>query len=244
MNESVEVAPARIRGRVTSIMQSLNIIGIAVGFFICWGSAHLPSSIAWRLPFILQSGWALLYAAGCAWVLPFSPRWLYARGRVVEAERVRRRLEGGGGPETDDWEVGGGGRATWKEVFAKDVRRRTFLALFLQGKVRASPARGALSAHASPSRTAAQQLSGIDALQFYAPTLFYQAGITGETSKFLASGVSGLVDAVAAILVIPFMDRMGRRSFTIAGGIILGALQWCVAPRADRNEMSLTTSCV
>lgn len=78
-----------------------------------------------------------------------------------------------------------------------------------------------------------QQLSGIDALLFYAPTLFLQAGIEGQTAVFLASGVSGLVNIVGTCTATPFMDRMGRKTALISGGVIMGSLQMCVSDRCS-----------
>lgn len=129
----VEIAPARLRGRITSLVQLGVAFGICTGFFVCYATAHLSSSFAWRVPFILQAGWAFLYAIGCLVGLPFSPRWLHMKGRVVEAERTRSKLYGS--PEPADWELTTETKGVrLRDLFAKDVRLRTFLALFLQGR--------------------------------------------------------------------------------------------------------------
>lgn len=80
-----------------------------------------------------------------------------------------------------------------------------------------------------------QQLSGIDALLFYAPTLFRQAGIQGQTSVFLASGVSGIVNIIGTCCATPFMDRMGRKTALISGGILMGSFQACVVIARTRS---------
>lgn len=106
--------------------------GIATGFFVCYGTVKIPSSLSWRLPFIIQTISALGLAVGCLF-LPYSPRWLVSRGRRGEAELVLDRLVG-----TEDTierkellAVPSTGDPSFLAIFRKDVRRRTFLGAFL-----------------------------------------------------------------------------------------------------------------
>lgn len=73
------------------------------------------------------------------------------------------------------------------------------------------------------------QLSGIDGILYYAPVLFAQAGLSASSSKFLASGVSGLLNVAVTIVCTPFMDRMGRRISTMIGGIAMGCIICIIA---------------
>lgn len=139
---SVEISPAKSRGRVTSVVQIGIVLGIAAGYFVTYGSSRMASQLAWRLPFILQAIWSALYAVSCGLALPFSPRWLHMKGRIVEAEAVRAKLHrqkpAGSPSEKADWEILKRGRDRsqkfqWKEIVERDVRKRTFLAIFLQG---------------------------------------------------------------------------------------------------------------
>ncbi|KIK60407.1 hypothetical protein GYMLUDRAFT_606813 [Collybiopsis luxurians FD-317 M1] len=209
----VEISPAASRGRVTSIIQVAVTIGVACGFFCCYGTVHLAGSFAWRTPFLLQASLALVYAIGCPLLLPLSPRWLYMKGRVAKAEEVMQSLHklhtnaNVAAAHTEEWEEVTNNTdensARIRDIFKKDARKRTLLACFLMGM---------------------QQLSGIDGLLYYAPVLFAQAGLSGSTSKFLASGVSGLINIAVTIICTPFMDRMGRRTSTIFGGLIMGCI--------------------
>lgn len=60
-------------------------MGLCVGFFTCYGTVRIPSSLSWRLPLALQSGIALVLTIAAAFFLPQSPRWLAYRGRKEEA---------------------------------------------------------------------------------------------------------------------------------------------------------------
>ncbi|KAJ3837128.1 putative MFS sugar transporter [Lentinula raphanica] len=206
----VEISPAVSRGRVTSIIQIAVTVGIAAGFFCCYGTVHLKSSFAWRVPFLIQASLALLYAIGCPLFLSFSPRWLWMKGRTSEAEEIMQSLHKRNHNDNiihvEEWEIVGadaGERSRVRDIFRKDVRKRTILACFLMGM---------------------NQLSGIDGILYYAPVLFSQAGLSASTSKFLASGVSGLLNVFVTIVCTSFMDRMGRRISTIIGGIIMGCI--------------------
>ena len=68
---------------------------------------------------------------------------------------------------------------------------------------------------------ASQQLSGIDAVLYYSPTLFAQAGLSGQTTALVASGVTGIVLLVTTAIASPFMDRVGRKTLMVTGGAIL-----------------------
>jgi MFS family permease len=58
-----EIAPARQRGVLASVQQLLVTMGIAVGYFTCYGTVRSStSSFSWRFPFALQSFLAFIYA--------------------------------------------------------------------------------------------------------------------------------------------------------------------------------------
>ncbi|KAJ3864547.1 general substrate transporter [Lentinula novae-zelandiae] len=199
----VEISPATSRGRVTSIVQIAVTVGIAAGFFCCYGTVHLDSSFAWRIPFLIQALLALL------------PRWLWMKGKRSKAEEVMQLLRKQGDNDDpahiEEWEVVGDDgeeRSRIRDMFKKDVRKRTLLACFFMGM---------------------NQLSGIDGILYYAPVLFAQAGLSASSSKFLASGVSGLLNVAVTIVCTPFMDRMGRRISTIIGGIAMGCIICIIA---------------
>lgn len=132
-----EISPKESRGRILSIVQLFISCGIAIGFFICYGSVNIHSSLSWRLPFILQTAISVVIAIGCVF-LPFSPRWLMHKGRTEEADRVLDYLDKRMA-EAEKEEI----KAAQEEASTKDfkvqelweqrVRKRTFLTVFMQG---------------------------------------------------------------------------------------------------------------
>lgn len=71
----------------------LNTFGLVVGFFTCYGTRNLASSLEWRLPFALLAAYSFVFAAASLVWLPESPRWLTLRGREAEASKAWDTLE-------------------------------------------------------------------------------------------------------------------------------------------------------
>ncbi|THX96328.1 general substrate transporter [Aureobasidium pullulans] len=229
-----EIAPARQRGVLASVQQLLVTMGIAVGYFICYGTVRSSTtSFSWRFPFSLQSFLAFTYAVLSFIFLPESPRWLKTKGRMDDSHDAWEKLGiADAEREKDDQQkqssilqvqepeslaltpirsrqsIHDTNKTSWLAVFGKDTRKRTLLGCFLMGM---------------------QQLSGIDGVLYYAPLLFQQAGLNSSTSSFLASGVSALLMFLVTIPAFILADKWGRRTSTIVGGILLSSTMFIIA---------------
>lgn len=131
--------------------------------------------------------------------LPYSPRWLLLVGRNEEAFAVMEQFDRSGverekaellarqESETSD--------ATLRETFRDSTTRwRTILAIFLMGmQVRGSTRGTGRAATLADFGHFSQQLSGIDAVLYFAPLIFQQAGLNSRNASFLASGITGIV---------------------------------------------------
>ncbi|OJJ74914.1 hypothetical protein ASPBRDRAFT_52897 [Aspergillus brasiliensis CBS 101740] len=136
----------------------------------------MGSSFSWRTLFIILSCLATTFSvASLLWLTP-SPRWLTLHGRRSEATAV------------------GGYLGKSLDLFSKDVRTHTALAVFLMGL---------------------QQLSDSDGVLHHAPLLFQQAGLASSDASFFASGVSAIVIFAVTILALIWADRWGQRHSTI-----------------------------
>lgn len=147
-----EISPPSQRGTLASLPQLVTTLGVLVGYFMCYGSVGIESSLSWRLPFAVQAVIAFLFTASTMMFLPQSPRWLAARGKFEEAERVWSDLKlPEKERETVEDEVDDNEKADQKvkakdmfAIFAPDAWKRTVLGLFLMGIQQAAGIDGVL----------------------------------------------------------------------------------------------------
>lgn len=142
---------------LTTGPQFATCAALVCGFFTCYGTVNIAGSMSWRLPFVLLTTLAAMYLLTTLFLLPDSPRWLILHGREQEADKVwdrlgvrhadRRDLEDqilddmrGQEPvlvataEPPGQETSARGHhAGIADLVAPNVRRRTFLAIFLMG---------------------------------------------------------------------------------------------------------------
>ncbi|KAI6679484.1 hypothetical protein NL676_033365 [Syzygium grande] len=84
---TAEIAPASVRGMLTSLPEFFIVAGILLGYICNYALAGLPEWFNWRI----MLGIAAIPAIGlglCIFLMPESPRWLVMRGRIEEAKRV------------------------------------------------------------------------------------------------------------------------------------------------------------
>ncbi|KAI1304370.1 general substrate transporter [Xylaria venustula] len=205
-----EIAPRRRRGMLVAMPQALVTLGAAAGYFTCYGTIRIASDWQWRLPFVIQAIIGAVLALACC-LLPKSPRWLIARNRRQAAQDNMRRLDFDYDEIQHDLSMRSEAelpplnqpQLSWQgilDVFDKQHRYRTTLALFILGMV---------------------QLCGIDGVLYYTPTLFAQAGLPADTASFVASGVSGILMFVISIPAFLLADYWGRRTIVSFGGSVL-----------------------
>lgn len=135
---------------LVSIPQFMAAVGICAGYFTCYGSIKIDSSISWRLPFILMAATGIILAVSCLY-LPPSPRWLFVYGRREDAMRSVDRLNISRVEVEKDMSKltarGESKQSTWqaiRSVFQRKYRLRTILGLFVLGMVQLSGIDGVL----------------------------------------------------------------------------------------------------
>jgi DNA-directed RNA polymerase III subunit RPC2 len=227
-----------------------------IGFFTCYGTSRMNSSLGWRTPFIILTCFALVFAVASAlWLVP-SPRWLILRGRHAEVSAAWDVL-GVGHTEREKTEIelqATGVRAqssadspdsvrprdasptrnsdlttthSFFDVFARDVRWRTGLSVFLLGMQQFSGIDGVLYVSSFNRLSVSFAPQPIDYVK-YAPLLFKQAGLASSETSFLASAVSAIVIFVVSIPALIFSDKWGRRQSTIYGGLGLSVTMFLI----------------
>lgn len=208
-----EIAPKEIRGRLISLQQLMITVGLMIAFWVSVGTEKYTNSASWRIPTGIQLGPGLILVTGSLF-LPESPRWLVKKGRKEEALRTLAKLHADG-DETNPYVVEEHNDicqqveleqrvsvTSYTELFKKEVRRRLFLGVLVQ---------------------VFQQFTGINSILYYAPKIFQQAGVEGKTASLIASGVNGVLNMIATLPAILFLDKLGRRGTLMTGAIVMGA---------------------
>lgn len=203
----VEITPPDTRGIWSGLLELYIVSGVMVGYFVVYGSRNLTNSLAWRTPFVVQSVNALVLAFGTIFI-PFSPRWLIQRNRVAEAGKVLTNTRGNSLAREELVEIQRTlaqstehHEGAFQEMFRPRYLRRTFLGIFVMVGL---------------------QMNGIDAVLYFAPIIFQQAGFTTERASFLASGVGGIILTISTIPTQIWLDKWGRRIPLVAGGASMG----------------------
>lgn len=192
-----ETTPARMRGAFVSIIQLAITIGILLSYLT--GAVWTPSG-SWQLMLLVGAIPGVLMLA-ILLIMPESPRWYLSHGRRAEAERAHLRLTGGREeplPTRLDEAV----PANTRDLFSGRNRMVLILATGL---------------------FAFANLSGIDAILYYAPVIFAHVGFGGTLGPILATVGIGTVNVLATIVAMALIDRLGRRPLLIGGLIPMAA---------------------
>jgi sugar porter (SP) family MFS transporter len=203
-----EIAPPRFRGGLVSLNQLAITLGILVSYLVDYS---LASSGDWRLMFGLAAAPAVLLFAGML-TQHESPYWLIERGRDGEARSVLARLRPPGEVDqevTEIREVISQGRAGLRELLSRAVKPALLVGVGM---------------------AVFQQVTGINTVIYYAPSLLHDAGL-GASSALLANVGIGAVNVLMTIVAIRLLDRTGRRPLLIGGtaGMAVGMIAAALA---------------
>jgi sugar porter (SP) family MFS transporter len=188
-----EIVPPRVRGGLVSLNQLAITVGILSSYLIDYG---LSGTGNWRLMF----GLAAIPAAALFTGMLFqqeSPHWLIRQGREDDARQVLRRLRDEGDIDAEISEV--------REISQREGGLRDLIS----PKVRPLLMVGVALA-------VFQQITGINTVIYYAPTLLQGAGF-GNSGALLANVVNGAVNVGMTIVAIWLLDKAGRRPLLLSG---------------------------
>ena len=194
-----EIAPPKLRGSLVSFNQLNIVIGISVAYFSNYFLVNLGED-SWRYMLGVEAIPAFIYFVAL-FTVPRSPRWLIQKLNKVElARKILAKIGGDQYAEITIEEIQRG-------VDKKEPKGR--LADIFQSKYTTIMIIGFGIAFF-------QQITGINAVFYYAPTIFEQAG--GSTdSSFLQAIVVGLTNLVFTIVAILYIDKLGRKPLLLIG---------------------------
>lgn len=194
-----EIAPAKLRGSLVSFNQLNIVIGISVAYFSNYFLVNIEGE-SWRYMLGVEAIPAAIYFLAL-FTVPKSPRWLIQKLNAVSL--ARKILIKIGGEEYAEMTI-----AEIQRGLAKKESKGK-LSDLLQSKY-------ATIMIIALGIAFFQQITGINAIFYYAPTIFEQAG--GSTdSSFLQAIVVGLTNLVFTLVAIWLIDRLGRKPLLLIG---------------------------
>lgn len=199
-----EISPPKTRGSLVALFQFNVVFGIVISYFSNYliGTA---TETSWRWMLGIQAVPSLIFLV-LVRLVPETPRWLILKGGRFEAAKSVLKIINPTDYETDFNNILKG----HEQDAAKHVNQPLFQ-----------------NAYKFPVTLAIlfavfNQVSGINAIIYYAPRIFEMTGL-GESSSLLSTAGIGLVNFLFTLLAIRFIDKIGRRTLMLIGsaGLII-----------------------
>lgn len=210
-----EIAPPQYRGRLAGMFQFNIVLGILIAFV----SNALIAGVgehAWRWMLGVEAFPALLFSIMC-FGLPESPRWLIVRRKDLEGGlAVLKQTSAGATDEEIDrlyQEIIASGDDSKKSgaFFTRQLLKPILLAFFI---------------------AFFNQLSGINAILYFAPRIFEMTGLESSAALLQSVGI-GITNLIFTFVGLWMIDRLGRRKLLYIGSfgyiISLGLTTWAFA---------------
>ncbi|KAI0009912.1 general substrate transporter [Xylariaceae sp. FL0662B] len=204
-----ELSPPSLRGRLISAQQWAITWGIAIMFFVCYGSSFIKGEAAFRLPWGLQMVPGIILFLGLI-VLPESPRWMAKHDRWDEAKAILTLVHGKGDPhaplvakemieirEMVEFERTNAD-VSWIELVRPRMLNRTLIGLSTQ---------------------IWSQLTGMNVMMYYISYIFTMTGSGSDV--LLSSGIQFIINVLMTVPALIWLDHWGRRGPLLAGAFFM-----------------------
>ncbi|KAM5349849.1 hypothetical protein ACJ41O_006354 [Fusarium nematophilum] len=213
----VEMAYPTWRGLAGGLYNVLGwYIGSLAASWGCYGTANIQSNWSWRTPYIIQGVPAVIIAC-TAWLIPESPRWLFAKNKADLAKQILIKYHGDGNPDSAlvkleceeiqhsleaEAELTNGRWWDYKILVKTPANRYRMWILFLV--------------------TVFAQFTGGGIISYYLPTMLETVGITSSSQQLLMNALNTVFSFSGGLVGAFFVDRTGRRPLLLWGVFLTG----------------------
>jgi sugar porter (SP) family MFS transporter len=191
-----EVAPINIRGALVSLNQLAITLGIVISYMV---DLYFAPNGSWRWMLGLAVIPSLILALGMIFMPP-SPRWLISKGFESKAVTVLKKIRGINNVDKEVNEIEQTllleNEGKWSDLLEPKIRSALIIGIGL---------------------AAFQQLTGINTVIYYAPTILEFAGMQTATVTIFATVGIGVVNVLLTVVSILLIDRVGRRPLLLVG---------------------------
>ncbi|KAH7928914.1 hypothetical protein BV22DRAFT_164149 [Leucogyrophana mollusca] len=229
-----EIAYPSQRGQLTSTYNGLWLFGSIIAAWTTYGTFHVPSSWAWRIPSAIQ-GFPSVIQVCLIWFVPESPRWLVSKGREAEALQTLAY-----------YHASGNEKDPLVEYEFEEIRE----AIKFDREVAANV--GWLSLFKTPGNRRRMRIiiglaffsqwSGNGLISYYLNKVFDAIGITDPTTQLLVNGILSIWSFICALTGGLLCDRVGRRPLfliAISGMLVFWTLQTiCFAVDSEKGNIT------
>ena len=195
-----EVSPAAIRGRMVSINQLTIVTGILLAYFSNFVLAGFENN--WRWMFTSGAVPAVLFFS-FVFLVPESPRWLLGKGHIDKAKSVLRKISGKPDVDQEIRSMNAVIHRTVKGKFSDLIKPGVSFLVMLGITI-----------------AVFQQISGANAVFFYAPIIFERAGMNVEDQLFQQILI-GAINLIFTLVAMRFVDHWGRKKMMLSGSLFM-----------------------
>ena len=193
-----EIAPKAIRGSIVSLNQFCITFGILASYIVDYTLAGAVDNWRWMLGLGAVPGLILFFGM---LALPESPRWLAGHGRIDDARAALMHMREPAQVEPELTELRtdltrDGRLVPWSALLSPHVRKPLIVGVAL---------------------AVFQQITGINTVIYYAPTIFQSAGLSSASVAILATAGVGLVNVIMTVVAMRLLDVVGRRALLLWG---------------------------
>lgn len=183
----------------------------------CYGTANIAGNWAWRVPYIIQACPAILIACTAYFVLPESPRWLWAHGKADKARAILVKYHGAGNEDS-----------ALVALECEEIKQSVEYAesadttKWYNYKILVSTRPNLYRMYILFLIVVFSQFTGGAVISYYLPSILETVGLTDSKQQLLMNALNNVFSFCGGLVGAAFVDKWGRRPLMLWGIFLSG----------------------